>query len=189
MSKRSRGRGGQLVLVTALHRRDKFGLRRKDAGKVRVSHEAVSLDFAKQDLHLALVKNMLWKDVLVRRITGRTVNEHEFAFVLEPWQLAKKIPSIVRVGDRTDACVELVPRPVNRLECHRVKAVWIKQGGLVMVTEDRDLGIPANEIEALAGIWAIADDIAKAINLVDSDRAYIIQHRLECFEVSMDVAD
>ena len=58
-----------------------------------------------------------------------------------------------------------------------------------MVTEDRDLGIPANEIEALAGIWAIADDIAKAINLVDSDRAYIIQHRLECFEVSMDVAD
>src|SRR5262245_25731081 len=47
----------------------------EDAGDVRVALEAVALDQGEDALHLALVVNVLGKDVLVKGVAGRAVDE------------------------------------------------------------------------------------------------------------------
>ena len=104
-----------------------------------MSHEAIVLDLAEQDLHLSLVEDVLRKDVLVGWVTRRPMHELEFPFVDVSGKLAEKIPAAINHHGRSRTIVQLIPSPVDRLESHWVETIGIEQGGLIVITQNRDL--------------------------------------------------
>ena len=104
----------ELVLVIALIGRNELALGREDTWQVRVPHEAIVLDLAEQDLHLALIENVFRENVLVGRVAGRTVNKSELTFVDMTRQLAQKVPTLIDLHGRPRTVVELVAGPIDR---------------------------------------------------------------------------
>ena len=46
-------------------------------------------------LHFILVVDRFRKDILVRRVPRRAMDEHEFVLMMQFWQFAKVIPALV----------------------------------------------------------------------------------------------
>ena len=57
-----------------------------------------------------------------------------------------------------------------------------------MIAQEHHLALH-DQIDALAGIRAVADNIAQAINLADLVVVDIGQDGLECFQIAVDIAD
>jgi hypothetical protein len=70
-----------------------------------------------------------------------------------------------------------------------VEPIRVEQSGLIMVAQDRHLGIRHDLIEALAWIGAIADHVTQAVNFVHFMGAYVIHDRQKRLKVSMNIAD
>ena len=70
----------------------------------------------------------------------------------------------------------------------RVESFGIEQRPLVVIAQDADVQ-RHHQVDALARIGAIADDVPQAVDLLDPLTTDVGQHRLEGFEVAMDVAD
>jgi hypothetical protein len=59
---------------------------------------------------------------------------------------------------------------------------------LVVVSQQAEIAVH-DQINALAGIGTVADNVTKAKDLGDSLRLDVGKHRLERFEIAVDVAD
>jgi len=159
----------QRVGVIAFVRRDEFALGGEHARQVGVTHEAVLIDLAKQDFHLASVVHVFREDVFIGWIARRTVDELEFAVIDESRQLPEEIPPSIDLCGTAFATVQLIASPVDRSECHRVEAVWIKQGRLVVVAKNGVFAPAHHQIQALTRIGPVTNDVAQAYDFLDTD--------------------
>src|SRR6478735_2079324 len=103
-------------------------------------------------------------------------------------QLAEELPalSIVRwIAART---FQLLARPKNRPLSAGVETFRIEQSALVVIAEDAHLALH-HQIDALARVRSVPDDVAQAEDFGDSLGADVGQHGLERFEVAVDVAN
>lgn len=115
------------------------------------------------------------------------MNKEVFVVLVHPGQLAEEIPS--PIDGQLGSGVELVSRPVDSPQSHRIEAVGIDQCRLVMVAEDGQGGLADHQFEALVRVGAIADDIPKADDIIDTLSRNILKHGLEGFQIAVDVAD
>ena len=69
-----------------------------------------------------------------------------------------------------------------------VESFRIEQGPLVVIAQQADLALH-DHVDALAGIGAVADQVAEAVDLGDSLAADVGKHGLEGLEVAVDIAD
>jgi tRNA threonylcarbamoyladenosine biosynthesis protein TsaB len=85
--------------------------------------------------------------------------------------------------------LQLHPRPANRPFGPCIEPVRIEEGSLIVIAEEHHLAAVANELRALTGVGTVSDDVAKAVDFVDSLPLDILEHSLESLEVAVDVAD
>ena len=154
---------------------------------VGVPLEAVALDKLEQPVHLAMVVDVLGEDVLAQRIPRRPVDEQKRRLLVRSRQVAEELPTplVVRPVGRV---LELAAGPEDGALRPGIESLGIKQRSLIMVAENAKLA-PHNQIDALARIRTVADDVAEAEDFVDPLTADIAEHGLKAFEVAMNVAD
>src|SRR5262245_36022577 len=69
-----------------------------------------------------------------------------------------------------------------------VEAFGVEQRSLIVVAQQDHLAAH-HLVDALARVGAVAHDIPQAIDLGDRVLVDVTQHGLECFEITVDVAD
>ncbi len=84
--------------------------------------------------------------------------------------------------------LELVARPEDGAFGGGIEALRVEHGALVVVTEQDELALH-DHIDALARVGAIADHVAQAIGVRHRLGFDVAQHRLKCFQITMDIAD
>ena len=129
--------------------------------------EAVALDQGEDALHLALVVDVLGEDVLVERVAGRAVDEEEAVLAEACAAVRRGTPSgFSRICRLSAEAFELLARPEDGALGGRVEAVGVEHRPLVVIAEQDDLALH-HQIDALARIGAVADDVAEAVDLGD----------------------
>ena len=146
------------------------------------------LDQAEDLFHLPLIVDVLGKDVFVERIAGRTVHVQEAVLAAVARQLAQEVPPLGVVGRIAARALQLVAGPEDRPLGPGVETLGIEQRALIVIAQQADVAAH-HQIDALARIRAVADDVAQAIHLGDALLLDIRQNRLEGFEVAVDIAD
>src|SRR5205823_3854396 len=68
------------------------------------------------------------------------------------------------------------------------EAVRVEHRPLIVVAQEDHLALH-DQVDALARVGAVADDVAEAVDLGDVVLRDVGQDGLECFEVAVDVAD
>jgi hypothetical protein len=81
------------------------------------------------------------------------------------------------------------PCPTDGFFGTDVKSIGIKQGALIMVAKQDQAAAVADQFHALAGIRAVADDVAEAEDRVHLLAVDIFEDSPKCLEVAMDVAE
>ena len=90
----------------------------------------------------------------------------------------------VRVRSR----FELAACPKNGLFRCTAKSLGIKQGCLIVITEDTKVEFH-DPVDTLTWIRTVSNDIAEAIDLLYPAVAYIFQHHFKCSEISVDITN
>ena len=168
---------------------DEFEAFQKDARHMRVPLEAAFGDQSKKLFHLLLVVNVFWEDVLVDRVTRRTVDEQPGVVAVDAWQGSQKVPTEIDLVARAVGAFELVTGPENGTFGSAVKTFGVEHRPLVMVAEQAGLGLFDHQVKTFARVGAVADDVAETENFVDLLVRNVRKHRLKCFEIAVDVAD
>ena len=70
----------------------------------------------------------------------------------------------------------------------RIEAFRIEHGALIVIAQEDDLAFH-DQIDALARIGPVADDVAQAIDFGDVLRFDVLEHRLQGLEIAVDIAD
>ena len=83
---------------------------------------------------------------------------------------------------------EHLARPEDGAFGAGVEALGIEQRALVVIAEQAGLA-RHHEIDALARVWAVTDDVAEAVNLLDSLLFDVREDSLKGLEVGVDIAD
>ena len=164
------------------------GLFGEDAGDVGVSLEAVMLDQGEDAFHFALVVDVFRENVLVERIAGRAVNEEESVLPMVARPFGEELPAAFHVGPAVAGCFELLARPEDGPFGGRVEAFGVEHGSLVVIAQEDHMALH-DDIDAFAGVWPVADDVAEAIDLFCLLLFDVLEDRLQGLEVAMDVAD
>ena len=85
--------------------------------------------------------------------------------------------------------LELLAGPEDRPLGAGVEALGVEHGALVVVAQEADAQFLDHQVEALARVGPVADDVAQAEDFVDALAGDVGKHCLECFQVAVDVAD
>src|SRR5262249_17295284 len=85
----------------------------KDAGNVRVTLKKVALNQGENALHLALIVDVLGKDVFIERIAGRTVDEEQPVLAMAARSLVEEFPAALLGVLVVHGVFELAARPEN----------------------------------------------------------------------------
>jgi len=83
----------------------------------------------------------------------------------------------------------LVARPKDRSFRPGVKTLGIEHGTLIVIAQQTNLAVLNDVVQALTRVRAIADNIPQTKDLVDVLLGDMFLHRLERFEIAVDVAD
>ena len=105
------------------------------------------------------------------------------------WQCAQKVPTSIDLIAAAVGALELVAGPKDGSLGAAVESFGIKHRALIVVAQKADLGFVDHQVETLARVRTVANDIAQAINLVYLLVSNMRKHRLKRFEVAMNVAD
>ncbi len=116
------------------------------------------------------------------------MDEQKTVFAAIARQFAQEVPPPHPVCMLADGRFELFAGPEDGPFGSGIEALGIEQGSLVVVAQDADVAAH-DQVDALAGVGAIADDIAQAIDLGDPLLIDVGQNRLESLEVAVDIAD
>lgn len=126
----------EFEFVIAVVRFDELEIFGENARHVRVALEAESRNLGQERVHLVGVVNRLRENVFVGKVSRRAVHEHNVFFDMVLRQIADEVPTPIDFSRSSTDRIELISGPVDGAECHRIEAVWIKQGGLVVVAEN-----------------------------------------------------
>lgn len=113
---------------------DKFQVGREDARHMRVSLKAVLRDAAENAVHFVLIVDELGENIFVGWVAWGAVDVEEFIVDVQFGEFAQKVPTFV--DDMGGPLIEAVAGPVDSAKGDGVKAIWVEQGGLVMVSHD-----------------------------------------------------
>ena len=175
----------ELVVIRNLTRRIEATVLRKDTGNMRMPLKARLLDESKNPFDLSLVVNVLGEDVFVQRAARRAVNHQQVALAPGPGESSKKLPTLF--GCRNRPVFQLTPSPENSPLRPATESIGVKQRSVVMIPEQAKLKIEA-DIDTFSWIRAVTNDITKAKNSVDTLGSYIVKHRIQGFDVAVNVA-
>jgi hypothetical protein len=176
----------KLVLKIQLFRTEEIQAFGEDARHMRVSLKTILIDQREDLFHLSLIINVFREDIFVQRIPCGTVNEQELSFTKGTGPFAKKFPA--EFVSLRIAGFELLPSPENCPFRWRIESFGVEQGPLIVITQQRHAAIGHYQINALARIWAVANNIPQAIDLFDALLFDIREHGLQCLEIPVDVA-
>ena len=112
------------------------------------------------------------------------MHEEQPRLAADAWQFAQKLPAAFAVL----AGFELLASPEDCAFGPGVKAFGIEQRPLVVIAEDDKIAVH-DPVDALARVGAVADDVAQAIDLFDALRLNVREDGIECFQISVNVAD
>jgi hypothetical protein len=102
--------------------------------------------------------------------------------------LGEELPAPLAVLPALGRRLELVAGPEDGTLGGGVEAVGVEHGALVVVAQQHHLALH-DEIDALAGVGAVADHVAETVNLRDVVAVDVFEDRLEGLKVTVDVAD
>ena len=160
----------------------------EDAGNVGVALKARTLHQREEPLHLALVVNVVGKDIFVEGIASGAVNEHAVGVEMGARPGGQKFPAPFAGFPWRSLAFQLFARPENGLLGHGREALGVEQRGLVVVAEQGDCEVHG-QVETGAGLGSIADDVAQAIDALGAAGMNIGQYGTQGFEVAVDVAE
>jgi hypothetical protein len=99
------------------------------------------------------------------------------------------VEAVGTIARQAVVVVDLPARPEDRALGADVEAVRVDERGLIVIAEEGDPAVLADELHALAGIGTVADDVTEAEHLVDALPIDVAENGLECLEVAVDVTD
>ena len=102
--------------------------------------------------------------------------------------LGEELPALLADRARLGRRFELGPRPEDGPLGRLVEPVGVEHRPLVVVAQQDELAVH-HQVDALARVRAVADDVAEAVDLADALGFDVRQHGLEGFQVAVDVAD
>ncbi len=116
------------------------------------------------------------------------MDEQERLEAVAPGQLAQELPAalVVRPVVRV---LELLAGPEDRSLGADVEPVGVEHRSLVVVAQQGHLAVFHHQVDALARVRAVADDVAQAIDLGDPLGLDVGQDDFEGFEVPVNIAD
>src|SRR5208337_1422814 len=123
----------------------------------------VALNKLEQALHLAMVVNIFRENILAQWVPRRAMHEEERPHPVGTRQIAEKLPTPLVVGP-VRGVLKLAAGPEDGSLGADVEPVRIEHRALIVVTQQGCLAGVHDSIDALAGVWAVADDIAQAKN-------------------------
>lgn len=176
----------QRKYAIALGRLDELEIRRKYTGHVSMALKAILRHTRKDALHFILVVDRFGKDILVRRIPRRAMDEHEFVLMMKFWQLAKVIPAFVHRCQLPG--VQAITSPIDGSQSNGVKAFGVEKCRLIVVAHYSEGRFLHDQIQTFARVWSVADDIAQAHDFIDVLASNIRQDSLECFQIAVNIA-
>jgi len=177
-------------VVGQLGGRIEVGVVEEDAGLMGVADEAdagVEALEVGEDL-LGVGEDVLGEDVLIHGAARGGVDEEDVAFLVAHGELAEEAPAGgaergIGLG------VEDVAGPVTGAFGGGVEIGGLVEDGVVVVAHDGGAAAGADEVDALARIRTIADDVAETDDLLDAALGEIVEDGLEGFEIGVNVAD
>lgn len=101
-------------------------------------------------------------------------------------KFSEKVPTLLCFW--SNAFFQNRTRPENRTFGRGIEPFRVKQGCLIMISQQAQLQIH-HEVDALSGIGAISDYVAKAVDFGDPLAANVCQNGLQCLEITVNVAD
>ena len=104
-------------------------------------------------------------------------------------QGTQKIPAAVDRRPVALRVFQLIARPKNRPLGAGVESFRIEQRPLIVVSQQADAGLLDHQVQAFARVRPIADDVAQAEDFFHALLAHVGEHRLECFQVAVNIAD
>src|SRR3954471_18448224 len=90
------------------------------------------------------------------------MDEHPFAIAMRPRQRAQKVPPAVNRAPFALWVFQLVARPEDRSLGARVESFGVEQSALIVVAQQAHAGLLDHQVQALARIWPVANDVAQA---------------------------
>ena len=103
-------------------------------------------------------------------------------------KLGQEVPPLEYLLGLAVGNLELATSPEDRLLGAAAEAFGIEDGPQIVIAEDHGVELHG-AVDAFAGVRPVANDVSQAVDLFDAARLRIGQHRLEGFEVAMNVAD
>jgi hypothetical protein len=104
-------------------------------------------------------------------------------------QGAQKVPAAVDGSARAAGLLKLVARLEDGALGASIETFRIEKRALIVVAQQAHARFLDHEIKALAGVGAVADNIAQAEDFLDALSADIVEHGLERFQVAVNIAD
>ena len=151
--------------------------------------EAAALDQCETFFEFLRAANRIFReDVFIEWVARRTVNVEEAVIAVAARQLAQKVPAAGVVLRIALGAFQLLPGPKNGAFGSGIEPFGIEQRTLVVIAQEAHLALHG-QIDALARIGTVADNIAQAEDLGDPLGTNVGQHSLKCFEVAVNVAD
>src|SRR5262249_47616112 len=102
--------------------------------------------------------------------------------------LGQELPAALLGHLVIDGVFELAAGPEDGPLGGRGEAVRVEHGALIVVAEQHDAAAH-DEIDTLAGVWAVADHVAKAIDIIDLLLLDVLEDGLKRLKVAVNVAD
>jgi hypothetical protein len=116
------------------------------------------------------------------------MDEQVAVFLVGPRSLGQEFPAAFTDRPRVAGRFKLAARPEDRPLGGGVEPVRVEHGPLVVVAQQADLAIH-HLVDAFLRIRPVPDDIAQTVDLRDPLGFDVGQHRLDRFEVTVDIAD
>ncbi len=116
------------------------------------------------------------------------MHEQKIVLALLQRPLGEELPAGVRrraVGERL---VQLRPRPHGRALGHRIEVHRIEEDGLVVIAHENKAAAH-DLIQTFARVRSVADHVAQAVDRLDRLTGDVRKHRVQRFEVAVDIAD
>ena len=137
--------------------------------------------------HFFAVLRIFGKDVLVGRLTRRTMYKQRTALAMRAWHLAQVLHPAATCFGAVFAKLQLRSRPKDRLLGSNVEPFGIKQRTAIVVAQNTELELH-RLVQALAGVRTVANHIAKAHDPIDVLSSNVFQYGFQCRQVSVNVA-
>ncbi len=138
--------------------------------------------------HLVPVADVVGNHVLAGGHPRAPVRVHDVLVLDDLLHGPEEVPHVVVLGPVELGGVQLFLRPLQGGAGLRVEVLAVEHHRLLVVAEDGDLGA-IQQLEALAGVRAVADDVPQAHDPLDPLAGHVVEHRAEGLDVGVDVGE